>query len=72
MNSLKSFLADEQGAEMRVRIKNDLSKWSATRELRKRPANMSRREWHLVKQSEALIRPYDPNLLRERRDEVRL
>jgi len=34
---------------MRVRIKNDLSKWNATRELRKRPSNMTRKEWRAMR-----------------------
>ncbi len=40
---------------MRVRIKNDLSKWDATRELRKRPANITRKEWSQRKQTRAYI-----------------
>ena len=40
---------------MRVRIKNDLSKWNATRDLRKRPAHMSRKSWSQRKQTRAWI-----------------
>ena len=42
---------------MRVRIKNDLSKWNATRELRIRPTGVSRKrysKWKLyIKEYEA-------------------
>ena len=40
---------------MRVRIKSDLSKWNATRDLRKRLANMSRKMWSQRKQTRAWI-----------------